>query len=182
MAKKLRPTKHHVRPDDSGAFDEGGFGSLDADSNLFHQGAARQSEDPDVIAATMAVPGVVLKRPVGSNGPFKEQAEQPTDLAGERGSKKSGRKSRGRKAQKPSRRGNEEVADRKAALASRRSTIAARASARRKKLPLEKERERRQHAIDEAQGALDAGRRKREEKVAHIRAELEALEDEPQAG
>jgi hypothetical protein len=33
-----------------------------ADSNLFHQGAAKQSEDPDVIAATMAAPGVVLKR------------------------------------------------------------------------------------------------------------------------
>jgi hypothetical protein len=35
-----------------------------ADSNLFYQGAAKQSEDPDVIAATMAAPGVVLKRPV----------------------------------------------------------------------------------------------------------------------
>jgi hypothetical protein len=44
-----------------------------ADSNLFHQG-----EDPDVVAATMAKPGVVLKRPVGSNGPFKEDAELPT--------------------------------------------------------------------------------------------------------
>ena len=39
-----------------------------ADSNLFHQGAAKQSEDPDVVAATMAKPGVMLKRPVGSNG------------------------------------------------------------------------------------------------------------------
>jgi hypothetical protein len=36
-----------------------------ADSNLFHQGAAKQSEDPDVVAATMAKPGVILKRPVG---------------------------------------------------------------------------------------------------------------------
>ena len=52
-----------------------------ADSNLFHQGAAKQSEDPDVVAATSAKPGVVLKRPVGSNGPFKEHAELPRDLA-----------------------------------------------------------------------------------------------------
>jgi hypothetical protein len=37
-----------------------------ADSNLFHQGAAKESDDPDVIAATMAKPGVVLRRPVGS--------------------------------------------------------------------------------------------------------------------
>ena len=27
-----------------------------ADSTLFHQGAAKQSEDPDVVAATMAAP------------------------------------------------------------------------------------------------------------------------------
>src|ERR1700758_1626703 len=33
-----------------------------ADSNLFHQGAAKQTEDSDVITATMAAPGVVLKR------------------------------------------------------------------------------------------------------------------------
>ena len=36
-----------------------------ADSNLFHQGAAKQSEDPDVVAATMAKPGVVLKASCG---------------------------------------------------------------------------------------------------------------------
>src|SRR6201999_3314999 len=53
-----------------------------ADSNLFHQGAAKQTEDPDVVAATMAAPGVVLKRPVGTSGRFKERAELPTDIAG----------------------------------------------------------------------------------------------------
>src|SRR3954449_6936893 len=41
-----------------------------ADSNLFHQGAAKESHDPDVIAATMAKPGVVLRRPVGTDRPF----------------------------------------------------------------------------------------------------------------
>src|SRR5580658_3428590 len=51
-----------------------------ADSNLFHQGAAKESHDPDVIAATMAKPGVVLKRPVGSDGPFGERAELPKHL------------------------------------------------------------------------------------------------------
>jgi hypothetical protein len=39
-----------------------------ADSNLFHQGAAKESDDPDVIAATMAKPGVVLKRPWDPTG------------------------------------------------------------------------------------------------------------------
>src|SRR5260370_23655795 len=51
-----------------------------ADSNLFHQGAARESDDPDVVAATMAKPGVVLKRPVGSTGAFREHAELPLKL------------------------------------------------------------------------------------------------------
>lgn len=50
-----------------------------ADSNLFHQGAAKQSGDPEVIAATMAKPGVVLKRPVGSKGPFSEHPGLPTE-------------------------------------------------------------------------------------------------------
>ena len=48
-----------------------------ADSNLFHQGAAKQSEDPGVIAATMAAPGVVLKRPLAQAGPSKSTPSCP---------------------------------------------------------------------------------------------------------
>jgi hypothetical protein len=51
-----------------------------AESNLFHQGAAKESDDPAVVAATMAQPGVVLRRPVGSDGAFGEHAELPIDL------------------------------------------------------------------------------------------------------
>src|ERR1700733_10742102 len=71
-----------------------------ADSNLFHQGAAKESDDPDVIAATMAKPGVVLKRPVGPNGPFGEHAGLPTGLG--RGGKPPGtmRKSRAPKSKR----------------------------------------------------------------------------------
>ncbi len=50
-----------------------------ADSNLFHQGAAKESDDPAVIAATLKEPGVVLRRPVGSDGSFGERAELPTE-------------------------------------------------------------------------------------------------------
>jgi colicin import membrane protein len=46
-----------------------------AKSNLFQQGAAKESDDADVVAATMSKPGVILKRPVGSDGPFKEDAD-----------------------------------------------------------------------------------------------------------
>jgi colicin import membrane protein len=32
----------------------------------FHQGFAKESDNPEIIAATMAKPGVVLRRAVGS--------------------------------------------------------------------------------------------------------------------
>ena len=69
-----------------------------ADSNLFHQGAAKESDDADVIAATMKKPGVILRRPVGSDGAFREHAELPTDLGGGGRAAKSADKSGGRKA------------------------------------------------------------------------------------
>jgi colicin import membrane protein len=53
-----------------------------AGSNRFHQSVAKESSDPEVVAATMSKPGIVLRRPVGSNGRFREHAELPTDLAG----------------------------------------------------------------------------------------------------
>jgi hypothetical protein len=51
-----------------------------ASSNLFHQSVAKESADPDVIAAAIAKPGVVLRRPVGSERPFTEHADLPTHL------------------------------------------------------------------------------------------------------
>jgi colicin import membrane protein len=43
-----------------------------AGSNLFHQGFATETDDSAVVAATMSKPGVVLRRPAGSNRPFAE--------------------------------------------------------------------------------------------------------------
>ena len=98
-----------------------------ADSNLFHQGAAKESEDFDVIAATMAAPGIVLKRPVGSSGPFKEHAELPTDLAGDDISKKAARRSLRRRPEKHPKWAKDQAADRKVALAFERSAASANA-------------------------------------------------------
>src|SRR5206468_8081116 len=71
-----------------------------ADSNLFHQGAAKESNDPEVVAATMAKPGIVLKRPVGSSGPFREHAELPDKLGVAGNPKKALRKPETRKPKK----------------------------------------------------------------------------------
>ena len=89
-----------------------------ADSNLFHQGAAKESDDPAVIAATMKKPGVVLRRPVGSDGPFSEHAELPTDLGDSGGRRaKPARKSQERKPKKTSFRPVDKAAERTATLA-----------------------------------------------------------------
>jgi len=53
----------------------------DSKTNLFHQGLAKEADDPAIIAATMAKPGVVLKRAVGSSGSFGTHAELPENLA-----------------------------------------------------------------------------------------------------
>lgn len=58
-------------------------GALEAwgtERNLFHQGFAKETDDPAIVAATMAKPGIVLKRSVGSRGAFREHAELPKSL------------------------------------------------------------------------------------------------------
>jgi hypothetical protein len=149
-----------------------------ADSNLFHQGAAKESDDPDVIAAAMAKPGVVLRRPVGSDGSFSEHAELPTNLGG--GQTKAARKSKGAKAQKPSSRPVDKAAERKAAFdyeRERRSRELERAS---EEAARQKDRERRQQAINKAQAALDKAEQEHAKRAAAIQAEVEALEKRSQ--
>src|SRR5215211_7532406 len=84
-------------------------------TNLFHQGVAKEVDDPEIIAATMRKPGVILKRPVGSNGPFKEHAELPTDLSREK-AKSRPAKHRAKLNKQPSRKIDDKAA-RKAAVA-----------------------------------------------------------------
>src|SRR5882757_2028953 len=151
-----------------------------ADSNLFHQGAAKESDDPDVIAAAMTKPGVVLRRAVGSDGPFGEHAKLPTDLGGT-GLTKAARKSKGPRAKRPSSRPVDKAAERKAALAfekeqkRRERERASEVAARRK------DRERRQQAVEKAQAALDKAEQEHAKRAAAIQAEAEALEKRSQA-
>jgi hypothetical protein len=152
-----------------------------ADSNLFHQGAAKESDDPDVIAATMEKPGVVLRRPVGSAGPFREHAELPADLGAGGKPAKAARKPEGRKPKKASARPVDKVAERKAALAYEREQTRREREQAREEAARQKERERRQQAIDKAQAALDQGEGQHSDRSAAIRAEVEALEKRSQA-
>jgi len=152
-----------------------------AHSNLFHQGAAKESDDPDVIAAAMKKPGVVLRRPVGSDGSFSEHAELPTDLGGGRSSTKAERKSKGPGAKKPSSPPVDKAAERKAALAFEKEQKRRQLEQAKEETARQKDRERRQQAIDKAQAALDKAEQEHAKRVAAIRAEVEALEKRSQA-
>ena len=150
-----------------------------ADSNLFHQGAAKESDDPDVIAAAMAKPGLVLRRPVGSYGPFGEHAELPTDLGGP-GPRKTPRKSKGSKAKQPSSRPVDKAAERKAALAFEKEQKRRKRERAGEEAARQKERERRQQAVDKAQAALETAEQEHAKRVAAIQAEMEVLEKKSQ--
>jgi hypothetical protein len=151
-----------------------------ADSNLFHQGAAKQSEDPDVVAATMAKPGVMLKRRVGSNGPFKEDAELPTNLGYAARPSKT-RKPAGRKPKKTSSRPADKAAEQKAAVAYEREQKRRDRERAREEAVRQKEREQRQQAVTKAQSALDKAEREHAERAGAIQAEADAIEKRAQA-
>src|SRR4051812_8660010 len=153
-----------------------------ADSNLFRQGAAKESHDQDVIAATLAKPGVVLRRPVGTDRPFSEHAELPTDLGGEN-QRKRAPKSKGFKRQSvpPPPAPVDKAAERKAALAYEREQRRRELERAKEEAAREKERERRQQAVDKAQAALDKAGQEHAQRAAAIQAEVEALEKKSQA-
>ena len=147
-----------------------------ADSNLFHQGAAKESDDPGVIAATLKRPGVVLKRPVGSDGSFSEHAKLPADLGNKTGQAKAARKLKGSKAKTSPSRPVDRSAERKAALAYEREKQRSARELARVEAARQKERERRQQAVDKAQAVLDKARGEHAKRAAAIQTELEALE------
>jgi hypothetical protein len=123
-----------------------------AESNLFHQGVAKESDDPNVIAAAMAKPGVVLKRPVGFNGPFGEHSDLPDSLGGSRKPIKAAGKREGSKPKKGSGRQTDKAAERKAALAyereqARRKGVQARGRGRQAKRACESTARHRRGAI-----------------------------------
>ena len=148
-----------------------------ADSNLFHQGAAKESDDPDVIAAVMKKPGVVLRRPVGSDGSFGEHAELPTNL----GDGEKPRKSKRREAKKPAAGPVDRAAELKAARAFKKEQKRRERERAREEAARQKERERRRQAVEKVETALETAEREHEKRAAAIQVELEAIEKKSQA-
>jgi colicin import membrane protein len=144
-----------------------------AESNLFHQGVARESDDPDIVAAAMSKPGVILRRPVGSSGPFKEHAELPSHLSGD---KLDHRPKRPRAKSKQPACTIDDKSARNAAVAFEREQRRRESERRRDEAAREKERQRRQQAIAKAQGALDKAKQEHDRRTATIEAERAEIE------
>src|SRR4051794_31228129 len=121
-------------------------------TNLFHQGVAKEVDDPDIIAATMRKPGLILRRPIGSNAPFKEHADLPTHLPGGELKGRPAKPSAKLKHQPP--RQIDDQAARKAALAFEREQGRRESERRKEEAALAKDRERREKAVAKAQAAI----------------------------
>jgi hypothetical protein len=150
-----------------------------ATSNLFHQGFARPTDDPKIVAAAMARPGVILRRPVGSNGAFTEHAALPKLQDISRGAKAPAR--RRTKATRPAPQPvNDRAVDdrtaRAAAAAFEREQHRRERQARREEAARTRERERRDRAIAAAEAALAEGRKAHEASVGKIGRARAALD------
>lgn len=166
-----------------------------ASSNLFHQGAAMETDDPDVVAATMAKPGVVLRRPVGSDKPFSESAELPIDLGDDDAEPGSKRKKhpkkqprrttrsakRPAKAAKTSSGKSDEQAVRKAAAAFEKEERRREAARAKEEAARARERARRDKAVAAAEAALGKARWEHDSRAEAIEAERAALDERAEA-
>jgi colicin import membrane protein len=153
--------------------------------NAFQHGFAKQTDDPKIVAATMAKPGIVLRRPVGTKGAFKEDAELPTELWKLTPTKAEPRKAKAkapakRKTAAKSVKGEDKKAE-KAAVLSFEKAKQQRDATRQK----DEEREQAQRAKDQARieralakadDALERAEARHDETMAAIAAEQEKLD------
>jgi colicin import membrane protein len=145
-----------------------------SDTNLFQQGFAKETDDPAIVAATLAKPGVVLRRPVGSDGAFSERAELPRELPVDKAKERTA-KPRATTREPPAQKVDDKAA-REAALAFERERQRRESKRRREEAAREKERKRREQAITRAERALQEAKRDHETRTKEIESERAALD------
>ena len=150
-----------------------------SDTNLFQQGFARETDDPAIVAATLAKPGVVLRRPVGSDGAFSEHVELPKNLLIEK-AKERPAKPRATTKEPPAQKVDDKAA-REAALAFERERKRRDSERRKEEAAREKERKRREQAIAKAETELEEAKRDHDTKVEEIKRDRAALDRRAQA-
>ena len=150
-----------------------------AGSNLFHQGFAREADDPKSIAAAMAKPGIIVKRPVGTNETFSENAHLPTSLPQTgatitRRAKRTGKPDRKPPAAFPPAVDDKET--RKAAAAFAKEQRCREQERKREEAAADKARQIRQRAVADAEAALEEGRQKHASVADEIEKERDTLD------
>jgi colicin import membrane protein len=145
----------------------------------FKRGFAKETHNPAILAATMAKPGVVLRRPVGSNGPFTEDAKLPKDLPVGKVKERPAKPRLTTKEPRP--RKLDDKGAREAALAFEREQKRRDIARRKEEAAREKERKRREQAIAKAERALEHAKREHETKAKKIENDRAALHRRSQA-
>jgi hypothetical protein len=143
-------------------------------NNLFQHGFARVTDDPKIVAATMAHPGVVLRRPVGTSGAFSEHAKLPTDLPV--GNVQRTPAKRTAKKHEPPPKSVDDKAAREAARAFEKEQKRRDSERRKEEALREKERARRERAIAAAEAALEQARQDHQARLEEIEKDRAALD------
>jgi colicin import membrane protein len=143
----------------------------------FGRGFAKQTDDPEIVAATMAKPGIVLKRPVGSSARFSEHAELPKDLP--EGAKERPAKPKREKKNQPKK--VDDKTTRAAALAFEREHKRREMARRKEEAVRQKKLRTREEAILKVERALHLATRRHTTKSQEIERQRAAVEKLSQA-
>src|ERR1700722_4364406 len=177
MPRKLKPYKTSL-----GFFDlaiaapsmKAALEAWESRSNLFHQGFAKETTDPAIVKATMDKPGVVLRRPVGTNGAFTERAELPSDISTSEQKKVPTRATP--KVQETPAHKTDDRAERHAAFLSKKRQRQFETERRMAEAAREREARRRSRAIAKLEAALETINEEHERTIADIESERAALD------
>jgi hypothetical protein len=146
--------------------------------NAFQQGFAGQSHDAEIIAAAAAKPGVVLRRPVGTNQPFQEEAELPKGFTIPKIGK--GKQPAAKRSPKPRPKAKTRKSEQRTAPAAIISFEKEKAKRDRLRAQEEEEttraRAKRQRAVDKAQSVLDKARSQHERNLEKLERERAVLD------
>jgi hypothetical protein len=142
-----------------------------SDTDVFKKGFAKETDDPEIVAATMAKPGVLLRRAVGSNDLFNRNPELPQiDKVTKRGASSKHKK---HKAQPHS---IDNKVAKEAALAFEREQKRRESAQRKEQASREKKRKERAREIAKGERALENAKRQHQNKITATERERTVLE------
>jgi colicin import membrane protein len=142
-----------------------------SDTDVFKKGFAKETDDPEIVAATMAKPGVLLRRPVGSNDLFSENAELPQiDKVTEKRTKSQSKRG------KPKAHKVDHEAAKDAALAFQREQKRRDSERRKEEARREKRRKRQEQAIAKAARTLEQAERAHAAEMKKIEKDRTAVD------